>query len=75
MSQKRRIQRKLAQRAKKAGKVKTKKALQELAAMPDKCSSCSAPFEIKNDFHLDNWLIKVTDAGIEMLCHTCKAGD
>ena len=72
MSQKRKIKRNIEKKPKKNAKTKTKQALQELASMPEKCSSCGAVFVQKNDFYLDNWIIKVTDEGITMLCDSCK---
>ena len=75
MSSKRQIRRRAEKKAIKSAKKQTKQALQELAAMPDKCSVCSASFDPKNDFYLDNWMIKVTDEGIRMLCDVCKAAD
>ena len=72
MSQKRKIRRKAEQKAIKKAKKQTKKAINQLASMPNKCSACSALFDVKNDFHLDNWTITVTDLGIRMLCNTCQ---
>ncbi len=72
MSQNRKIKRRAEQKARKKAKKQTKKAINQLASMPNKCSACSAPFDVKNDFHLDNWTITVTDAGIRMLCNTCQ---
>ena len=75
MSSKRKIRRTAEKKAIKNAKKQTKQALQELATMPDKCSVCSASFDPRNDFYLDNWMIKVTDEGIRMLCNVCKAED
>ena len=73
MSYKRQLKRKAAQKAQKQAKAKTKQALNELAAMPDSCVVCEKKFNIKDDFYLDNWIVKVTDAGIKMYCDVCKA--
>ena len=75
MSAKRQIRRRAEKKALKSAKKQTKQALQELASMPDKCSSCSASFDPKNDYYLDNWIIKVTDEGIKMLCDSCKVSE
>lgn len=72
MSLKRTIKRKQELAAKKEAKKKTQSALNELASMPDKCSTCADAFDIKNDFHLDNWTINISDAGIQMLCDKCN---
>jgi len=72
VSLKRTIRRKKETAAKKEAKKKTQKALNELASMPDKCSTCAEMFDIKNDFHLDNWTINISDAGIQMLCDKCN---
>ena len=72
MSQNRKIRRRAEKKAIKEAKKQTKKAMNQLAEMPNKCSACSLPFDIKNDFHLDNWTITVTDLGIRMLCNTCQ---
>ena len=73
MSSKRQIRRRAEKKAVKKAKKETKGALDQLASMPDKCSSCGAAFDVKNDFYLDNWMIRVTEDGIRMLCDTCKA--
>lgn len=72
MSYKRQLKRKAAQKAQKQAKVKAKRALNELAAMPDSCAVCEKKFDIKDDFCLDNWIVKVTDAGIKMYCDACR---
>jgi hypothetical protein len=75
MSHKRQIRRRAEQKAAKKAKKETKEAVAQLATMPDKCSSCNAVFDIKNDFYLDNWMISVTNSGIRMLCDVCKESD
>jgi hypothetical protein len=72
VSLKRTIRRKKETAIKKEAKKKTQKALNELASMPDKCSMCAEMFDIKNDHHLDNWTINISDAGIQMLCDNCN---
>lgn len=72
VSLKRTIRRKKETAVKKEAKKKTQKALNELASMPDKCSVCAVMFDIKNDHHLDNWIINISDEGIQMLCDNCN---
>jgi len=75
MTSKRSIKRRADHKALKEVKKKTKQAMAELATVPDKCSTCAAGFDPKNDLYLDSWVIRVTDAGVQMLCDTCKESD
>lgn len=72
MSLKRNIKRKKELAVKKEAKKKTQSALNELASMPDKCSMCADVFDVKNDFHLDNWTINISDVGMQMFCDKCN---
>ena len=73
MTSKRHIKRRADKKALKEAKKKTNQAMKELASVPDKCSKCSVSFDPKNDFHLDSWMIRVTEEGVRMLCDICKA--
>jgi len=73
MSFKRQMKRRAEKKARKDAEKKTKKALNELASIPQACSMCDAPFDPKDDFCLDNWTVKVTQSSISMYCDRCKA--
>lgn len=73
MSQARMIRRKKQAQNKKKFAKKMQGALNELADMPKKCSTCSAKFNPKDDHCLDNWMIRQTIEGVSMFCDTCYA--
>ena len=75
MSSKRSIKRRRQKADAKNAKKNVQKALNELASIPKACHKCSADFDPKSDFCLDNWVVNVSDRGIHMFCDVCKTED
>lgn len=72
MSVKRKIRRNLEKKSKKKAEKQIKQTISQISSSPRACISCAAPFDVKNNFHLDNWMIRVTSKGPEMFCDSCK---
>tara|TARA_R100000008_G_scaffold86865_2_gene82166 strand:+ start:4773 stop:5000 length:228 start_codon:yes stop_codon:yes gene_type:complete len=72
MSIKRKIRRNLEKKEKKKAKKKIEHTISKIKSSPGKCSVCNALFDVKNNFHLDNWMIKASEQGVEMFCDACK---
>ena len=73
MSSKRQIRRRAEKKAKKELARQTKKAVSELANMPTECAICTKKIDIRSDFDLDNWCVRVTAGEVSMFCENCKA--
>jgi len=72
MGVKRQIRRNAERKAKKRCKKQIEHAIEDMNKTPHGCTKCQAQFDPKNNFHLDNWMIRVIDAGVEMYCNKCK---
>tara|TARA_R110000824_G_scaffold238937_2_gene427643 strand:- start:6424 stop:6660 length:237 start_codon:yes stop_codon:yes gene_type:complete len=72
MTVKRQIRRNSERRAKKKAKKQIERAVSDLNTMPKCCCNCQTSFDMKNSYHLDNWMIRVNDIGITMYCDKCK---
>lgn len=73
MSLARSARRKKQVAAQKGAQKKMQGALNELAGLPKKCSTCSVKFDPKDDHCLDNWMIRQTPEGVSMFCDVCYA--
>lgn len=43
----------------------------KIQSSPKNCCVCNAPFDAKNDIHLDTWIVNVSQTAVSLYCAEC----
>ncbi len=71
MSFTRSVKRKQKLKDKKNANNALKAITKKIESSPKCCCVCNAAFDVKNDIHLDTWIVNVSPTAVSMYCAEC----